>query len=354
MSQSVKIAGAILALVLLYFGVRAVFGGENEQQAEAVPEEFFTVIVQQVSPQEWRDEIVVRGRTEAIRKIVVRAETSGVVAETPATLGAQVEGGDVLCRIKVDARQAQFAEANAAFSKAKLDYDAAKRLFEEGFRSETGVAAAKAALDQAAANVERAKVELQKAVITAPFSGVFDERNVEVGDFVNVGEPCGVVIQRTPFLVTGAVSEKDIAKISKGDRGVATLATGETVEGILRLVSRSADPQTRTFDIELEIPNEDGSIRDGVTAQFTVFAAQQLAYLVPSSALSLNDSGEIGVRSVNGDNRVVFSTVQLLGETSEGVLVRGLEGDAQVIVRGQEFVKAGQRVLTATPESAGL
>ena len=350
-NSSILIAGATVVVIVIYFLVRGALNANGTEVVETTVDERFIVVTETIAPENWSAEITVRGRTEAIRKIAVRAETSGVVAVTPTALGASVNQGDVLCRLKVDARRAQLNEAQAALSKARLDYDAAKKLFEDGFRSETGVATAKAALDQASASVERSTVELNKTAIRAPFPGVFDERTVEVGDFMNVGDPCGVLIQQDPFLVTGAVSEKDVGKVAKGDAGIARLATGETVEGKIRFVGSSADAMTRTFDIELEVPNSDGAIRDGVTADFTIFAATSRAHHLPHSALTLNDEGEVGVRVVEAGNTVAFKKIGLLGENDTGVWVRGLDGEHELIVRGQEFVKAGQTVAVADTTS---
>lgn len=350
--HSVKLAGIIVALVVLYFLARGLFSGGAISDAEPTPQGRFSVIATSVSPEEWQAEVVIRGRTAAERKVIVRAETAGVIADTPAELGSMVNGGDVLCLISIDARQALLAEARAAFAKARLDHDAAVKLNAEGFRAETAVAAAKAARDQAAAQVERARIELAKTEIVAPFNGVFDHRDVETGDFVKIGDPCGTVIQANPFLVTGAVSEREVGKIEKGDNGVARLATGETIAGVVRFVGTSAHPATRTFEVELEIPNEDGKLRDGVTADFTVFAKQREAYRIPRSALVLNASNEIGVRTLSSDNVVQFEGVILLGEDDEGIWTAGLEGDKRIITRGQGFVSAGQKVDVADPETA--
>ena len=293
-----------------------------------------------------------RGATEAGREVTLRAETAGAVSATPTTQGAAVEEGDVLCRLRVDAREAAVTEARAARAKATLDYNAAVRLAEEGFRSETAVAAAKTALDQARAAVEQAETQLEQTVIRAPFDGVFDQRMVEIGDFMRAGDACGVVVQQGPFLVVGAVSEKDVLKIREGDRGVATLVTGETVEGAIRFVSRVADPATRTFRVELEVPNDDGGLRDGVTASFEVATVSQQAIKTPRSALVLNDAGLIGVRTVDQSGHVAFAPVNIVGEAADGVYLAGLGASAHVITRGQQFVRAGQSVKVAPPQSS--
>ncbi len=352
LSSSVKAALAITALVFAYFAVSTLFrAASNGETADAAPEESpFTVSVRTIAPENWRDEVFLRGRTEALRKVTVRSETAGVVAETPVEPGRLVAEGDILCRLRIDAREAALREAEAALAKARLDYDAGVKLSKDGFRSETSVASLKAALDLAKASVEQARVEIGKTRISAPFAGVFDDRAVEVGDFLKIGDPCGVVMERSPILVVGFASERDVGKLSVGDRGLARLSTGETIDGAVRFIASSADPATRTFRIELEIPNEDGAIKDGVTADFTIFAADRDAYLVPRSALILDDEGRLGVRSVK-DGVVHLNAVRLLGEAAGGVWVGGLDGRLELIVRGQEFVAEGQTVDVARSEA---
>ena len=350
LSPSIKAALVILGIVLAYFLVRSIFAPAKEVVATKVERQLFTVIADEISPQEWRDTITLRGRTEAIRKVFVRAETSGTIAATPANAGQLVKEGDVLCRLKVDARKARYDEALALRRRAQLDYDAAKKLAKEGFRSETSLAALKAAYDQANAGLEQARLALSHTEIVAPFDGVFDDRTAEVGDFLKVGDPCGVVIQQSPFLITGAVSEKEVAKISVGDKGEARLATGEFVAGSVRFVATAADPSTRTFDVELEVPNPNGELRDGVTAEFDIFASASSAHHLPRSALTLDDRGRIGVRVLDAENFVQFNAITLIGEDETGIWVAGLPTTPKVILRGQDFVREGQEVKVAAPE----
>lgn len=341
-APSIRIAGGIVVALVLYFVLRNPVSQTDTVATNDEPA--FTVITAQANAQEWRDVVTIRGETQAMRKVIVRAETSGVVSETPIDQGTEVKQGDLLCKLSVDARAAQLNEARATLNKARLDYDAAKALSAEGFQSQTGVAGAKAALDLAAASMERASVELAKTKIIAPFDGVFDARDVDVGDFISVGAACGTVIQRDPYLITGTVSEKVVARITKGDRGVATLATGETVDGIVRFVAAAADPVTRTFRIELETPNPDGRLRDGVTAQFDVFARNRRAHILPRSAVVLNENGVTGVKTLDSDNTVVFNPITLLDDTAEGIWVSGLDGNVMIIVRGQNYVRPGETV----------
>lgn len=350
LSPSVRTALAIVAVTAAYFAVRTalrLFSTPEDAPAQTAE---LAVVAIETRPEAKAGALSIRGRTEADQKAIVRADASGVVAATPVALGAAVKAGDALCRLDVEAREAAKREANAALRKAEIDHQAAVKLAAEGFRSEAGLAGVKAARDQARANADRASIELEKTVIRAPFDGVFDDRTAEVGDLLKPGDPCGTVVKSSPFLVTGAVAEKDVGLVKAGDPASATLATGETIVGVVRFVAAAADPATRTFDIEVEIPNEDGKLRDGVTADITVRSVARDAHKVPRSALTLDDDGRIGVRVIGDDSRALFRAVSIIGEEPSGVWVAGLEGLQRVIVRGQDYVKDGEVV---TAEIAG-
>lgn len=353
---SYKAAGLVLLLVVGYFGVRTLIRASEPEPAdggEGVEAVQFSVLATRISATPWQEIVNVRGRTKAFRTVIVRSESTGVVAATPTMIGTRVVQGDVLCRLKVGARQSQLDQARAAVVKARIDYNVASELKKEGLGSNTALASAKAALDLVQAGQLQAKLALDHIKVSAPFEGIFDERMAEVGDFLAIGDPCGVVIQQSPFLVVGAVSEREVGKIKSGDRGVAVLATGETIEGKIRFVATAADTATRTFGVELEVPNEGGDLRDGVTAQFQVFAHRRNAHLVRRSSLILNDAGEIGVRLVDDSGYVRFAPVALLGEGKAGVYVSGLEGAVSLITRGQEFVIAGQTVSVSYTQDEG-
>jgi len=118
-------------------------------------------------------------------------------------------------------------------------------------------------------------------------------------------------------------------------------------------VASASDAATRTFDVELEIPNEDGLIRDGVTAEFRVFADRRNAHLVSRPSLILNDAGDIGVRTVDASGIVHFAPVTLLGESNSGIYVTGLDDNIAIITRGQEFVTAGRQVSVTYTQTNG-
>lgn len=348
--RSYLFAGGMAAAVALYFVVGSMFG-DHGKKAEASPtrkDEPLLVRVADVDETNRPLTVAVRGRTEAARSVVVRAETSGVVAATPTPEGSWVRRGQVLCRLAVDARQASLDQARARLRSEQLQYEAAQRLQAQGFRSEVQVLAAKAEVDQAAAAVRQAEVVLEQINVRAPFDGVFDNREAEIGTFLSPGQPCGTVVELNPLLIVGDVTEIEAARLNSGAQATAKLTTGTELAGTVRFVARQADPATRTYRVEVTAPNPRGEIRSGLAAQILIATGQGPAHLTPVSALVLDSQGRQGVRHVVDGNKVAFAPVRVLEETPEGVWVSGLSGTVRVITVGQSYVSEGQTVRVST------
>ena len=289
-------------------------------------------------------EVVLRGRTEADRKVQVKAETHGRIVELGADKGVRVKKGDVLLRLSVEDRPARLAEAKALREQRRIEYEASMRLSKKGFRAETQVAAAKAELEAAEAAVTRAEVEIANMTIRAPFDGVVGDRMVESGDFVEMGNPVVRIVDLDPILAVAQISERDLARVSLGSPGRARLITGQEIEGAVSYIASEAESATRTFRLEVEIANPDAAVPDGVTAELTLPLQRIVAHKVSPAILTLTDDGIVGVKVLGPDSRVVFHPVQILGESPDGVWLSGLPERVTLITVGQEFVNAGQTV----------
>ncbi|MET0294267.1 MAG: efflux RND transporter periplasmic adaptor subunit [Phenylobacterium sp.] len=293
--------------------------------------------------------VVLRGRTAAARTVVVRSETAGVVAATPTAEGGFVRRGEVLCRLALDARKATLDQARAALRSRQLQHQASAELAAKGFRSQTQVLQDKASLDAAAAGVRQAEIALEQVNIRAPFAGVFDQRDAEIGSYLAPGQACGTMIELDPLLIVGDAPEAEAQRVAPGAAASARLLDGRMISGTVRYVAREADPQTRTYRIEIVAPNPGSAIRSGLSAEVRLAAGQGPANLVPVAALVLDSAGRQGVRHVGPEGRVMFSPVQVLEETAGGVWVGGLPGPVRVITVGQSYVAEGQKVRVAAP-----
>ncbi len=341
--------GVAVALFFIVGGIVGMFGKKEKAEATG-PATIAEPLVQVSLIEEAQRPYVTsaRGRTEANRTVIVRAETAGPVAATPAREGSFVTRGTVLCRISTDARQASLDQARALLRTRQLEKEASDRLAAQGYRSQTQVLQAQANLDGATAQVRQAEVLLDQINIRAPFSGVFDRREAEVGTYLAPGGACGTMIQLDPLVIVSDVAERDVTGIRVGATATATLASGEVITGRVRLVARDADPATRTYRVEIEAPNPGGRSRSGLSAQVKITTGVGPAHLVPATALVLDSAGRQGVRYVIEGDRVAFLPVVVLEETPQGVWVSGLRGSTRIIVAGQSYVSEGQKVRAST------
>ncbi len=308
----------------------------------------FSVRAQRVASQVYVEQIRVRGRTQAFRHVEVRAEQAGRVVDVPSSRGARVSAGDVLCEIAIDTRDVDLQEAESRQEQAQFEYNAALDLQARGLQSDVTVAQLKAALESSRAQVARARLALKNTEIVAPFDGVVETRTVEVGDLLNVGSVCASVLDDSPMLLVGLVPEQDVGGVSLGARVYGRLLSGEQVTGTVTYLARAADAISRSYRLEIELDPQYQSLREGITVELMVDADEIMAHRIPSSALTLDDSGAIGVKILDTDNMVHFSQVEIVGDDTNqldpGIWVTGLAGTVTLITLGQEIVFPGQVV----------
>ncbi len=340
----------VCGVVALYFIVRSLFSAGHSSEARAKPTPpvgLPSVQVKLVPAVERPYDVIIRGRTQATRNVIVRSETAGVVAAAPVLQGTFVKQGQVLCRLAVDARQAALDQAHAAQKSMQLVQQQNEQLAKQGYRSPAQVLQSQANLDAATAAVRQGEIALAQVNIKAPFTGVFDHRDAEIGAYLGPGQPCGTMIEIDPLLIVGDVPETQASKMKVGALAKARLVSGQTLSGHIRYVSHDADPQTRTYHLEVTVPNPGLDIRSGLSAEMHIGAGSGPAHLVPVSTMVLDSAGRQGVRYVQPDGRVAFAPVTILEETHDGVWVTGLTGDVQLITVGQSYVADGQKVRVA-------
>lgn len=321
--------------------------------ASADPE-LFAVRARVFEAQQRPNALIMRGRTEADASITVSAETGGRIVEMAVREGDLVAQGDVLCRLDEATRQATVTQARASVSQAEVDLAAAQQLADNGFGAENRVPALQAAFDGAQAALEQAELDLERTVVRAPVDALVQLPIAVEGAQLAPGGLCVTLLDTDPLVVTGQVSERQIAAIAVGMGAQAELVTGETVTGRVAFISTTADDATRTFRVDVDVPNPDGELRVGVTAQASIALPSVTGHLLPLSTLKLDDDGTVGVSLLDEDDQVIFQPVILLGDVREGVWVGGLPQSAKVIVVGQDYVAPGQRVAVTMVEDGIL
>ncbi len=292
-----------------------------------------------------QDLVQVTGHTAASRRVFLKAELDGPVEEVLAERGEVLAEGAAIARIDPEDREARVAEAEALLRQRQVEHEAARKLNERGFKGDIALAEAAAQLDAARAAAKRAEIQMKKTLVAAPFAGVLEERPIELGSYVAEGDPVATIVDLDPVRVVGYVTEREIAGVRAGAPGEAVLPGGRVAAGEIAFVSAVADETTRTFRVELESPNPDRALAEGLTAEIRIPTGASRAHLVNLSLLSLADDGQIGVKAVEEDGTVRFLPVAVLGNAEPGrVWVAGLPEKVRLITVGQEFVKEGERV----------
>jgi multidrug efflux system membrane fusion protein len=323
---------------------------QSDGGSDAIP-----VQVQRFLAMPRREDLVLRGRTEAKDRVDVRAETEGTVQELAVRKGDVVAAGQLLCRLDSRTRQATLAQARAQLEQAAADFEAAESLSQKGFTAQTRVRALRAQRDAAQASVEAAEWDLSRISIHAPIGGVIEELPVRTGSLLSGGDLCAKIVDPDPMLAVAQVSEQDLGDISLGMPATVSPVTGGAFAGEISFIAPASDPATRTFRVDITLPNPDGALRDGVTSEITVPLAQKVAHLVPPSVLVLSDVGDVGVRTVTENNIVRFRPVEIVADTRKGVWISGLPSDVTIITVGQEYVDEGapvEPVLRTAAEAA--
>lgn len=298
--------------------------------------------------------IRISGHTEAEKRVTLATRVMGVIESLPVKQGQRVERGDLVMRLDAEDKEAAIRMAESVVTQRQAEADAAERLVAGGNAPKLQADQARAALATARSQLESAKAELAQYEIYAPYNGLIDRVPVQRGSTILAGAEVATLINLDPLLAIGEVSERDLRYLKLGDTADIRLVDGKTVKGTLRYISRDASSATRTFRIEVAIPNENKELPAGMTAEITLLSEQTDSVMLPRSVVTLSSNGDLGIRAVDKDNKVVFFPIDLVDDTPKGLVLAGIPADARVIVAGQDLVSEGDGVKAVEADAATI
>lgn len=293
------------------------------------------------------------GITVADKRTALAARADGVINGLTLAKGAKVSAGDVVMILEGAEAEALAKIAEITLSQRESDLERAERLLAGGNVPEIEVTNARSAREQAAAELARAEAALDKQRLVAPFDGIVDTLDVELGEWVQTGTPVATILALDPIVVMAEVSELDLASVTVGARASVQLVTGAELAGTVRLVAREASAQTRTFPVEIALSNPDLALSAGMTAEVFLSAAPVRAVEVPRSVITLSETGALGLRVVGADSLAAFAPVTIVDDTPEGLMVTGVPEGMRIITAGQDLVRDGDMVEVVAAESIG-
>lgn len=295
-------------------------------------------------------EVPLRGRTKAKASVSVVAQTSGIIQAVNVTKGQAVKAGETLCVLDQGARKLSVEQAQAGVDQAQTAYDANQALVKKGLAAPNTALAAESALSGAKTALENAQLELARTEIKTNIDGTVEDPLANAGAMLAMGQPCATVVQINPMLFVASVPESKISYARLGLAATVTTVTGDKADGRVTYIAATADDATRSFPVEIELPNADGKLRDGITADAVVNVGTAPVHVLPQSSLTLDDKGVLGIRTVEAGNKVAFHEVTIIKDTRDGVWVTGLPFKINLITVGQDFVQPGQVVDAKTAD----
>ncbi|WP_424177391.1 efflux RND transporter periplasmic adaptor subunit [Yoonia sp. TsM2_T14_4] len=293
--------------------------------------------------------LTAEGQSIPDRAGTLRAKADGQIASVAVSRGDLVSAGQEIARIDASIAEAQLLQAQTQLAQVQRDYDNALALQDRGIATEDRVSQARAVRAAAEAAVTSAQDQLDNTIVTAPFAGRLNDLTVNTGESVENGMVVAEVLDNDPLTVVVQVPQQALSRLQTGQDAQVSFITGEQKAGTIAFIGANADRQTRTFRVEIVVDNPDSVMPAGLSARVSMPTGQARGHFVSPAVLSLGTNGELGVKTVDADNRVVFSTVQIVRAQTDGIWIAGLPEQARIITVGQGFVNQGDHVEPRAP-----
>jgi HlyD family secretion protein len=321
--------------------------------------------------------LAANGNLAAWQEAIVGAEASGLrIAEVLVNVGDRVRRGQVLARFAADTVRAEAAQAQAALAEAQASAaDAANNAARARTLQQTGAMSASlinqylTAEKTAQARVEAARASLQaqqarvsQTQVHAPDDGVISSRTATEGAVVNNGTELFRLIRKGRLEWRAEVTSAELGRITPGTRVLVTATSGARLDGRVRMIGPTVDPQSRVALVYVDVSPlpgpAAGSARSGMFARGDFDLGTQPALTLPQQAVVVRE-GFSYVFRVNPDNRVNQVKVQIGRIAGDRLQVlSGVTADMRVVASGGGFLNDGDLVrvvdapASATPAAA--
>lgn len=314
--------------------------GEDATQVEAY----------HVRPRSFEDFVEVTGTVEAIHDATLSAQVGGTVVRLEER-GTRIASGGLVAQIdSVDAR-ASMVQARAQYELAKDRFQRQEPLYRDSIISALEFQGVRSELTQAKSALIQAKKRLNNTSITAPFSGTVEERFVERGEQISPGQEVARIVDVRPARIEAGIPERYVGEIEKGTPVEARFQSSAigTVSGSVSFVGSTLDPDSRTFPIEVTLPNTEGTLKPEMVAQLRLRrSVVDNALVIPRVAVLRDEMGTdvYTVRRFSDSLGVVQNQPVELGSQygPRAVVSSGLNEDDRVIVVGQNNIAEGDTV----------
>ena len=294
MSLTFKITNRLLIILFIFFSYTSL----------GITETLFKVKSITSLATEMNRTVNISSTSEAYRKIQIQSEITSKIKKVLKTKGSLIKENEVIIKLE--------------------EYDSYKKLFDNGLIS---------------------KNEFNKIALLPPFEGILLDGHKIEGELITPGSVVYEIIDLSKIKIIGYVNENEINGIST-DNTVEVKILNKKIRGVIDYISPIADYDTKTFEIIVIFDNSNLQIRDGISAELSIYKDKIKVHQISPSVLSLGEDGDIGIKVLNKDNEVIFKEIEIIDDTSDYMLISGLDDEENIITIGQQYVSSGDKVET--------
>jgi len=338
----------IILIVMLFMEVSDKRSTIMAEQQAAIKQERPPVntVVMEVQPGPISNRLNLPGSIEAWKTLNLTAKIAGTVDEIVAREGDTVSKGDVLLKFESDDYRIALERAQAAYRLAKADYERDKAVFAKGVIPPAEIEARETGMQTAKADLDNAKLQYERCIVTSPIEGVVRRIDAKTGMFIGVGDPLAQILQINQVKAVIGIPESDVTAVRTLDQIDVEIRAldNRIVTATRHFISASPETMARLYRLELAIDNPDHQILPGMFVRADIIKQRRdQALAIPFySIISRNDEQYIFVEK-DGivEKRIVETGIM---EQWMVEITTGVRPGEHVVVEGHRDVEDGRTV----------
>jgi len=337
MKKIIIIVIALAALVFIVFRLSTNFKKINANKDVSTDLAYVSVNVSPVSKMSINDSLQLTGYMEAYSEIDIAAEAPGIITSLNATLGQEKSKGSLIATIDDKLKKLAVQTAGISITKLKKDLERYNNLYKGGTVTEQQLNEAQNLYDNAEIQLEQAEKQLSDATIKSPISGIIIKKQIEEGEYINIGSPIATIVDISKLKIKLNVSEVNVYQLKLNDKAIITtdVYPGVTFEGSISFISSQGD-DSHNYPVEIVIPNNSKyPLKSGTFANVMIkLPVTAEALYIPRESL-LGSITEASVYVAENNKAVVKKIVVGNGNDKFIKVISGLKEGEKVIVNGQ-------------------
>ncbi|MBY4698030.1 efflux RND transporter periplasmic adaptor subunit [Burkholderia latens] len=307
-----------------------------------------------VKPQADAPTLEAVGSLEAVRQVTIAPEVAGRVVDIRFVAGSRVSAGQTLVQLYDAPEQAKLAGLQAKAEYTRRQFDRAAQLVPNGAEPKATFDARRYELDAARADIRETQAVITQKLIRAPFAGVIGLRRVNVGQYLNPGDPIATLTDLGVLYANFTVPQKELSRVSLGQavRVTTDAYPGRTFEGHVTAIEPQVGDETRNITVQATVVNAGQLLRPGMYIDaHLALPGRDAVISVPDTAVQTSRAGDTVVVVEQRDGRGVgVARVRQVraGARERGriVIEDGLRAGDVVVTTGQLRVAPGAKVQT--------